>query len=145
MDENMLECNESDVEYIGKEIMSYNLSKGPFTQEIPFTKLNFKIEENGKIIAGIVSVLYCWNCLFIDLLFVDENYRNKGYGTLLLEKVEKEARKHGCHLIHLDTFDFQAKDFYLKNGFELFGLLPDCPKGHTRYYMKKILEKSNVN
>ena len=42
-------------------------------------------------------------------------------------------------LIHLDTFDFQAKDFYLKHGYEVFGVLDDCPKGHKRYYMKKVL------
>lgn len=43
-------------------------------------------------------------------------------------------------LIHLDTFDFQAKDFYLKHGDEIFGVLEDCSKGYKRYYMKKVLE-----
>jgi len=135
------ECKESDVETIGKELTSYNRSKVPFTQDIPFIKMNYKIEENGKVIAGIISVLYCWNCLFIDLLFVEEKYRNQGYGKALLQKVEYEAKKQKCHLIHLDTFDFQAKEFYMKNGFEVFGILDDCPKGHRRYYLKKSLEK----
>jgi GNAT superfamily N-acetyltransferase len=141
MDSKITECNEKDVEQIGKELMNYNRSKFPFTQEIPFLKMNYKIEVNGKIVAGIVSVLYSWNCLFIDLLFVDDSCRNKGYSRALLERVEHEALKHGCHLAHLDTFDFQAKDFYLKNGFEVFGILDDCPKEHKRYYMKKSLEK----
>lgn len=43
----------------------------------------------------------------------------------------------GCNLVHLDTFDFQAKDFYLKHGYEVFGVLDDCPMEHKRYYMKK--------
>jgi GNAT superfamily N-acetyltransferase len=73
------------------------------------------------------------------MLFVDKAFRNKGYGKLLLNKVEREARTNNCHLMHLDTFDFQAKDFYLKNGFEVFGVLPDCPKAHTRFYLKKAL------
>ena len=134
------ECTKMDVEHIGNELLSFNRSKVPFTQEIPFMKMNYKIEENGKIIAGIISVLYTWSCLFIDLLFVDEKYRNKGYGKALLKKAEYEALKHRCHLIHLDTFDFQAKEFYIKMGFEVFGILDDCPKGHKRYYMKKTLE-----
>ncbi|PPE03578.1 hypothetical protein HCUR_00960 [Holospora curviuscula] len=25
------------------------------------------------------------------------------------------------------TFDFQVKDFYLKQGYEIFGVLEDCP------------------
>jgi hypothetical protein len=29
----------------------------------------------------------------------------------------------------------------MKNGFEVFGILDDCPKGHRRYYLKKSLEK----
>lgn len=40
------------------------------------------------------------------------------------------------HII-LDTFDFQAKNFYIKQGYEIFGILDNCPEGHKRYYMKK--------
>ena len=94
-------------------------------------------QANNKMIAAIKSVLYCWGCLYIDILFVDQDHRKKGYGTILLNKVKNEAMKHGCYLMHLDTFDFQAKDFYLKQGFEIFGILPNCPKNHTRYYLKK--------
>ena len=47
------------------------------------------------------------------------------------------AKEGNCSLMHLDPFDFQAKEFYEKNGFEVFGILENCPPGHTRYYMKK--------
>jgi hypothetical protein len=39
----------------------------------------------------------------------------------------------------LDTFDFQVKAFYEKLGYELFGILDDCPPGHRRYFLKKAL------
>lgn len=55
-------------------------------------------------------------------------------------EVEKSAIKKGCELIHLDTFDFQAKDFYLKYGYEIFGVLEDCPEKHKRYYSKKHIQ-----
>ncbi len=71
------------------------------------------------------------------MLWVDEAHRGKGYGSILLEEVEKIAKEKECTLIHLDTFDFQAKDFYLKHGYELFGVLDDCPPGHKRFFMKK--------
>jgi hypothetical protein len=29
--------------------------------------------------------------------------------------------------------DFQAKDFYKKNGYEVFGELDNVPDGHKRY------------
>ncbi|MDG5814150.1 GNAT family N-acetyltransferase [Chitinispirillales bacterium ANBcel5] len=139
MDINIIKCSKKDSEYLENKLVSYNSSKVAFTQDTPFIHMNYKIDSDGKIIAGIKAVLYAWNCLFIDLLFVEEKYRYQGYGKKLLNYIEIEAKKHQCHLIHLDTFDFQAKDFYLKNGFEVFGILPDCPKGHTRYYMKKTL------
>jgi hypothetical protein len=39
--------------------------------------------------------------------------------------------------IHLETTSFQALDFYLKNGYEVFGQLEGKPAGHTWYYLKK--------
>ena len=87
----------------------------------------------------INSLMYCWGMLYIDVLFVDESHRGQQLGNLLLSKVESEAKSMGASLSHLDTFDWQAKDFYLKKGYEVFGILEGCPKGHKRYYMKKTL------
>ena len=83
--------------------------------------------------------MYGWNVAYIDTLCVDEAYRGKGLGAKLLAEVESAAKEKGCYLIHLDTFDFQAKEFYEKQGYEVFGVLEDCPKEHSRYYLKKVL------
>ena len=64
-----------------------------------------------------------WKVLYISLFFIEEKYRHQGLGTLLLNKVEKETKEFGVKLAHLDTFDFQAKDFYIKHGYEVFGIL----------------------
>ena len=77
--------------------------------------------------------------MYLELLFVDEAHRNKDLATILLQRVEKEAKAMGVSLVHTDTYDFQAKDFYLKQGYEVFGVLDDCPTGHKRYYLKKVL------
>jgi GNAT superfamily N-acetyltransferase len=129
-----------EVVIIENKITSYNNSKVPFIQEQPFINLNFCIkDDSGLIIAGITSLMYCWGMLFVDILAVDEKYYKNGLGSKLLSHVENEAKKLGATLAHLDTFDFQAKDFYLKHGYEVFGVLDDCPKGHKRFYMKKVL------
>ena len=123
---------------VDKGIVEYNLSKVPFTQEPSFLSINRVIKgPNGDVLAGINSKLYCWNCLYVDVLWVKEEFRKDGYGSALLNEVEKIAKEKGCKLIHLDTFDFQAKDFYLKHDYEVFGVLNDCPLEHERYYMKK--------
>lgn len=127
-----------EYEVIDNGIVEYNLSKVPFTQEPSFISINRVIKgSDGNMVAGINSMLYCWNCLYIDVLWVKEEFRKEGYGSVLLNEVEKIAKEKGCKLIHLDTFDFQAKDFYIKHGYEVFGVLDDCPIEHKRYYMKK--------
>jgi len=133
-------ANKEECGFIDDQIVNYNISKVPFTQEPSFIGLNKVIkDEEGNIIAGILGVLYCWNCLYIDVLWVDAEYRNSMLGSKLLKEVEEEAKNKGSKLVHLDTFDFQAKEFYLKQGYSVFGEMENCPDGHIRYYMNKIL------
>lgn len=137
---NIITSTDTIREYLGDKIEQFNASQVPFTQKESFINIAYHIEgDNSKIIAGIDAILYCWGCLFINMLWVDEKHRKQGLGSILLAKAESSAKEIGCTLAHLDTFDFQAKDFYLKHGYEIFGELKDCPPGHARFYMKKIL------
>lgn len=132
------ESSSEESNLIVDKLVEYNLSKVPLKQEVDFLWINRVVEDiNGDIIAGIISRMYCWNCLYVDTLWVKEEYRKEGIGSKLLKEVEKEAVEKGCYLIHLDTFDFQAKVFYIKQGYEIFGTLDECPQGHKRYFMKK--------
>ena len=124
---------------IDQKLMEFNRRQVPFTQKQNPILQNYIIKNNGIIIAGIKADIYHWDMVYIDVLFVEEQYRGQQLGSALLNKVESEARLLGATLVHLDTFDFQAKDFYLKHGYQIFGILEDCPKGHKRYYLKKNL------
>lgn len=127
--------------YIQNQIINFNNQKVPLTQKPKFIYLNHTLKnDKGKIVGGILACMYCWKCVQVEVLWVDEKYRKQGYGTLLLKKVEAEAKKKGGKIIHLDTFDFQAKDFYLKHGYKLFGTLEGCPPKHKRFYLKKHLK-----
>lgn len=129
---------EEEKNYVLNSLVQYNNKQVPFTQSDIFEYMNFVAKnEKGEVIGGINSKFYCWKILFIDILWVEDAYRSQGIGSQLMQKVQESAKQKGCGLIHLDTFDFQAKDFYLKHGFEVYGILEDCPPGHSRIYLKK--------
>lgn len=83
------------------------------------------------------SVLWGW--LKVELLWVHQAARGQGLGRQLLRRAEQEAVRGGARHAHLSTFSFQALEFCQKEGYEVFGQLPDFPVGHTRCYLKKQL------
>lgn len=103
-----------------------------------FEEVCFYINDDEEnLIAGIVGEVY-GSGMYIQLLWVDEKKRGLSLGKKLLENAESKAREIGCHFITLDTFNFQAPDYYLRCGFQIFGEL-DCGESVTRYYLKKVL------
>ena len=135
----ILPSTPEESEFIHNKIDEFNKNQLFFTgKHLELTK-NYVIKDDTVIIAGIETCFYLEEVLYVNVLFVDAHYRGQRIGSLLLDKVESEAKAMGGILVHLDTFDFQAKDFYIKKGYEIFGILEDCPKGHNRYYMKKRL------
>lgn len=136
----MKECGEGDQNFIVSKLVEYNLSQVLPVQEFHFQDVSRKIvDEDGKIVAGVVGKLNAWNCLHIDFLWVDREYRKKGLGSEILSEVEAVSKEYGCYLVYLDTFDFQAKDFYLKHGYRVFGTLNNCPPNHKKYFLEKSL------
>jgi len=84
--------------------------------------------------------LYDW--LFIELLFVPDPFRGLKLGTKLLHMAERIGTERGCVGVWLDTFGFQARGFYERNGFEVFGALDDHPRGTKRFFMRKSFAMS---
>lgn len=78
--------------------------------------------------------------LFIELFFVPRELRGQGHGSALMARAEAFARERGLVGIWLDTFDFQARPFYEKLGFTVFGTLEGHPVGGRRYFLSKRLE-----
>ncbi len=93
---------------------------------------------DGEVAGGVIGATY-WDWLYVNLMWLREDLRGQGYGDRLLEMAEEEARKRGAKHSHLDTFSFQAPEFYQKHGYRVFGELADFPVGHTRYFLVKEL------
>lgn len=95
--------------------------------------------EFGVIQAG-VSMSWYWGIMHIDYLWVDEALRGKRIGEQLLKLAEEKAISLGCKVIRLETYSFQAPNFYKKFSYEVFGTLIDSPEvGVSLFYLKKQL------
>jgi GNAT superfamily N-acetyltransferase len=93
---------------------------------------------SGDIVGGLYgSTLFSY--LRIDLLFVPEAMRGSGIGRTLMTEAEAEAVRRGCHAASLDTYSFQARGFYERLGYAVYGTLDDCPPGHRRFFLTKRL------
>jgi GNAT superfamily N-acetyltransferase len=135
---NICESTIEERKLVDSKLIDFNKENVPFQQSQDWIDLSYVLKgDTGQIIAGINATLYCWNIMYVDILYVDYSHRGQGYGRLLLDKTESKAQSLGGYMSHLDTFDWQAKEFYEHLGYTVFGILENCPPGHDRYYMKK--------
>ncbi len=70
---------------------------------------------NDEVVGGVIAATH-WNWLYIDLMWIKEEFRGLCYCKRLLKLVEEKARELGAKNTYLDTFSFQALDFYKKYG-----------------------------
>jgi ribosomal protein S18 acetylase RimI-like enzyme len=107
---------------------------------INYAKYCFAAYENDEII-GVVAFHTNLNEIHIHELVVHPEHRNKNVGTNLLAEVENRFSNKGFEIITLTTYDFQAPDFYRKNGFTLEFIRENKnnPK-LSKYFFKKDLE-----
>ena len=97
---------------------------------------SFVKDKNDTTVAGILGEIH-WGWLYVKGLWVSDSVRSKGLGSKLLQKLEDYALSKDITNYRLETTSFQSLEFYKKQGYELFGELPDMPPGFTSYFLKK--------
>ena len=132
-----LEETESQKAHKIRELVrSYNRSKREAAESEP---LNLYIEdEHGRLLAGLVAETF-GNWLEIEYLFVKEELRRQGIGSKLLQLAETEAKNRNCRFAFVNTYQFQAPDFYKMHGYKEVFRLQDYPYIGQRYYYQKDL------
>ena len=125
-----------DAREIGERLIDFNRAVVGRPDPRPFT-VTLR-DERGDLRGGIEAILH-WDVVFIDKFWVDADLRGRKLGAQLIGAAEKEARARGANIIFLDTFSWQARPFYEKQGYEVFGELPYAEGTHRRYFMWKRL------
>jgi GNAT superfamily N-acetyltransferase len=120
-------------------LIAYNESQTAGRYAPPRTvALSVRDPRSGNTVGGLTARI-AYSRMFVELLYLPETFRGQGLGAKLLGKAEDVARDAGCTGIWLDTFSFQAPDFYKKLGYAEFGTLADYPPGFTRHCLHKTL------
>jgi len=105
-----------------------------------FTDVTFLVRDGeGVIVGGVHGNYGSFGWMYVDTLWVSERLRGNDYGTRLMNLIEDAAIRNGCTQSYLNTFSFQAPEFYKKLGYTVFAELEDFPVGHSRVFMRKRL------
>jgi GNAT superfamily N-acetyltransferase len=128
----------ADMDAIFKPLVVFNTEATGRTwprQEAVFHLL----DDTGANVGGLAGwSTFDW--FFVVGLLVPEALRGQGLGRELIGRAETYAREQGLIGVWLDTFDFQARGFYEKLGYTVFGTLDDHPIGGRRFFLKKRLD-----
>jgi GNAT superfamily N-acetyltransferase len=127
-----------EIQTLARLIRQFNETAGNRPTEHHPIAILVSDPETGEILGG----LFGWTSyaiLHIDLFYLPEAMRGSGLGSRMLQQAEEEAIRRGCHTSWLDTFSFQAPDFYQRRGYAVFGEIEGYAPDHSRYFLKKAL------
>jgi GNAT superfamily N-acetyltransferase len=95
-------------------------------------------DDTGRVVGGLLGHTK-WKWMYVEKLWLAESARGQDWGTKLMAAAESVAKARGCTDVYLDTFEYQARPFYEKLGYGLFGTLEGYPPGYKQFYLTKRL------
>ena len=108
-----------------------------FDKHLPITEFNEKVRcrqgyvcvEKEKVIGVLRYNLFWDNTPFCTMLFIDAEYRNRGYGKLMMEHWEQDMKSQGYGMLMTSTqVDEDAQHFCRKLGYkDSGGFVVDVP------------------
>ena len=118
------------------KLLAYNLSH--LEDKNPRDLGIFLEDEEGNCQGGLIGMTH-GNWLDVEYLVVDEALRGQNIGSELLKRAEQAASDRGCKYVFLDTFSFQAPEFYKKMGYKEVFVREEYPVTGKRHYLLKEL------
>jgi GNAT superfamily N-acetyltransferase len=140
-DQISLDANPSDeeIKQIREKLYSYNLDQTHDAYGQPGIEIKLALRNsNEDVIGGIIASTMLW-VMHLEVLWVADEYRRRGFGSQLVLAAEEIGRKRGCDTSHTWTFEFQGPQFYPKIGYELIGVYDGYPNQLKEYVFKKDL------
>ena len=91
---------------------------------------------SGQVLGGAIGRWWGQACE-LQQLWVEPAHRRQGIGTKLINAFEAHALSHGCQLVYLETFNFQAPSLYRSLGYNAEYEHKGYPHGIVKFHMVK--------
>jgi GNAT superfamily N-acetyltransferase len=124
------------IDLINVGLDEYNLAQAGVVDHRRLAVLA-RAPDTGEVIGGLVGRTTL-GLLFVELLYLPAEHRGSGLGARILDAAEREAVSRGCRTGVVYTINFQAPDFYVKRGWQVFGEVP-TDNGISRVFLSKTL------
>lgn len=119
--------------FFDKHFHEYSISK--INMDSKYEEFVFASYNDDKLIGAIkCSIMY--NVLNIELLIIDSIFRNLGIGSKLYNMVIDYAKKKDCTIATVETFNFQAPEYWKSKGFKI-DFVREGYNGNSLYYFSK--------
>lgn len=137
----LVDLNEEQIDAISQSLADYDRNYIGYRLK---GSVNIGIELDSRLIAGLNGYMTAFKILYIDTVFVEEEFRRQGLGTELLQEAESRAKVLGANMIRLDTFNWQGREFYKNLGYEEVGQYSSPEDGFSEhFFLKRISEPVN--
>ena len=134
MEAKIIDLTEAQTEELEAALDEYDRAHITYKLE---GSISIGILHNGAIVAGLDACMTAFKILYVSTVYVDEKYRRKGFGKMLIEEMERRAKLLGANTIRLDTFNWQGKEFYLAMGYEIVGSYTNDIDHYEEYFFLK--------
>ena len=124
------------VSYIVAVTLLLALSPTLVAEDVDFRRVALTLSEDGRILLD-AEITFDLNETVSEALVNGVPLTFETH--VQMRRAEAWATKKGCRQMWLETYAFQARQFYELHGFQVFGHLDGPPTMFPRYFLQKTL------
>jgi len=131
---------EREINLIRQRMAEYNRAQTNGEYDKPGIEINMVLKDSEGNVVGGISASTQVRVMYLETLWVADEYRKRGYGRDLVLAAERAGFENGCITSHTWSLSFQAPGFYQKIGYEVLGIYDGYPDGITESVLGKRIQ-----
>jgi len=129
-----------EIDLVRSGLAAFNREQTNGEYDQPGIEINLLLKDGEGRVVGGISASTMLRVMYLELLWVAEELRGRGYGRDLVLAAERIGFEKGCITSQTWTLSFQAPGFYPKIGYKLLGVYDGYRYGITEHVLKKRLQ-----